>query len=206
MHVDGEPGVSSRSGVRGSCSDPSVQTVSLTLDSSLVGYVRSTRKAAACVRLASASITPGSWDGNPLVIAHPTHCAEDRGSAVQPAPPLLQGPTMPLGRFTLVANFVLDTTASGVCNAHALPISRLIRRCQPIGYGCATRFTGVSKKSFGFTHFRSRRPRHRARPSRSSGQASAIAHRAVRRQARQPRRLTEEPTRRLFDAKVGTLR
>ena len=40
------------------CSDPSVQTVSLTLDSSLVGYVRSTRKAAACVRLASATIAP----------------------------------------------------------------------------------------------------------------------------------------------------
>ena len=135
-----------------SCSDPSVQTVSLTVDSSLVGYVRSTRKATACVRLASASITPGSWDGNPLVLAHPVHCAAGTEARLcNQHLPLLQGPPMPLGRFTLVADFVLDTTASGVCNAHAVadfsPDTSLpadwVRLRDP--------FQGVSKKSFGFT-------------------------------------------------------
>ena len=58
---------------------------------------------------------------------------------------------MPLGRFTLVADFVLDSTASGVCNAHAVadfsPDTTLpadwVRMRDP--------FQGVSKKSFGFT-------------------------------------------------------
>jgi hypothetical protein len=134
------------------CSDPSVQTVSLTLDSSLVGYVRSARKAGACVQLASASITPESWNGNPLVIAHPAHCASGTQARLcNQHLPLLQGPPMPLGRFTLVADFVLDTTASGVCNAHAVadfsPDTSLpadwVRMRDP--------FQGVSKKAFGFT-------------------------------------------------------
>ena len=134
------------------CSDPSVQTVALTLDSSLVGYVRSTRKAAACVRLASASIAPESWDGSPLVLAHPQHCVSGTQARLcNQHLPLVQGPPMPLGRFTLIADFVLDTTASGVCNAHAVadfsPDTTLpaewVRMRDP--------FQGVSKKSFGFT-------------------------------------------------------
>ncbi len=134
------------------CSDPSVQTVSLTLESSLIGYVRSARKAAACVRLASASITPESWNGNPVVLAHPPHCASGTEARLcNQHLPLLKGPPMPLGRFTLVADFVLDSTASGVCNAHAVadfsPDTTLpadwVRMRDP--------FQGVSKKSFGFT-------------------------------------------------------
>jgi hypothetical protein len=134
------------------CSDPSIQTVSLTLDSSLVGYVRSTRKAVACVRLASASIAPQSWEGSPVALAHPTHCASGTQASLcnQHLPPL-QGPPMPLGRFVLVADFVLDTTASGVCNAHAVadfsPDTSLpaewVRMRDP--------FQGVSKKAFGYT-------------------------------------------------------
>ena len=134
------------------CSDPSVKTVSLILDSSLVGYVRSARKAAAGARLASASITPESWDGNPLVLTHPPHSASGTEARLcNQHLPLLEGPPMPLGRFTLVADFVLDTTASGVCNAHAVadfsPDTTLpadwVRMRDP--------FQGVSKKLFGFT-------------------------------------------------------
>jgi hypothetical protein len=135
-----------------SCSDPSIRTVSLTLDSSLVGYVRSTRKASACVRLASASITPESWEGAPLVLAHPPHCASGTQARLcNQHLPTLQGSPMPVGRFTLVADFVLDVTASGVCNAHAVadfsPDTTLpadwVRMRDP--------FQGVSKKAFGFT-------------------------------------------------------
>jgi hypothetical protein len=58
---------------------------------------------------------------------------------------------MPVGRYTLVADFALDTTASGVCNAHAVadfsPDTTLpadwVRMRDP--------FHGVSKKSFGFS-------------------------------------------------------
>jgi hypothetical protein len=58
---------------------------------------------------------------------------------------------MPLGRYTLVANFVLDTRASGVCDSHSVadfdPDTTLpadwVRTRDP--------FQGVSKKAFGFT-------------------------------------------------------
>src|SRR5208337_1944819 len=100
------------------CSDPSITRVCLTLDSTLAGYVRSVRKAGAYVRLASASVSPASWTGPPLALDHPPLCASGtQGPLCNQHLPPVQGPLMPLGRYTLVANFVLDTTASGVCNA-----------------------------------------------------------------------------------------
>ncbi len=134
------------------CSDPSVQTVSLILDSSLIGYVRSSRKAAACVRLASARIAPHSSQGISVELVHPPLCVSGtQGRLCNQHLPLAQGPPMPLGRFILIADFVLDTTASGVCNAHAAadfsPDTKLpmewVRTRDP--------FQGVSKKSFGFS-------------------------------------------------------
>jgi hypothetical protein len=134
------------------CSDPSIQTVKLTLDSSLVGYVRSSRKATAGVTLASASVIPASWPGSPLTLAHPTlSSAGTQAHLCNQHLPLVEGPPMPLGRYTLVADFVLDTTASGVCNAHAVadfsPDTTLpadwVRMRDP--------FQGVSKKAFGFS-------------------------------------------------------
>jgi hypothetical protein len=134
------------------CSDSSITRVCLTLDSTLVGYVRSNRKAGAYVRLASASVSPAFWTGPPLAINHPPFCASGTEARLcnQHLPPV-QGPPMPLGRYTLVANFVLDTTASGICNAHAVtdfsPDTSLpadwVRMRDP--------FQGASKKSFGFT-------------------------------------------------------
>jgi hypothetical protein len=133
------------------CSDPSVKTVVLTLDSSLVGYVRSTRKAGACVRLASAAVTPESWEGTPVGLTHPPLCVSGTDGRLcnQHLPPV-QGPPMPLGRYTLVADFVLDTSASGICNAHAAadfsPDTAL-----PAGWvRMRDPFQGVSKKAFGF--------------------------------------------------------
>jgi hypothetical protein len=133
-------------------SDPSIQTVSLSLDSSLVGYVRSVRRAGACVRLASASVTRASRDAAPLALAHPPLCVSGTdGRLCNQHLPVVQGPPMPLGRYTLAANFVLDTTASGISNAHAVadfsPDTTLpaewVRMRDP--------FQGVSKRAFGFT-------------------------------------------------------
>ena len=134
------------------CSDRSIQTVSLTLDSTLAGYVRSARRAGACVRVASASLTPESWEGTPLLLAHPPLCVSgtDARSCNQHLPPV-QGPPMPVGRYTLIATFVLEVTAGGICNAHAVadfsPDTTLpadwVRMRDP--------FQGVSKRAFGFT-------------------------------------------------------
>jgi hypothetical protein len=122
------------------------------LDSSLVGYVRSFRKAGACARLASAAVTPASWDSPALVIAHPPMCVSgNQGRLCNQHLPLAQGPPTPVGHYVLVADFELDCSAGGVCNAHAaadfspdtaLP-AEWVRMRDP--------FQGVSKKSFGFT-------------------------------------------------------
>jgi hypothetical protein len=134
------------------CSDPSIQSVRLTLDSSLIGYVRSSRRAGASVNLARASVIPEAWEGIPLALAHPPLASSGTEARLcnQHLPPL-EGPPMPLGRFTLVADFVLDATASGVCNAHSVadfsPDTTLpadwVRMRDP--------FQGVSKRSFGFS-------------------------------------------------------
>jgi hypothetical protein len=134
-----------------SCSDPNERNVSLTLSSTLCGYVRSMRKAAAGVQLASASVIPRTETVAPLVLSHPPLGVSGTQARLcnQQLPPA-HGPPMPLGKFTLVADFVLDTTASGICNAHAVadfsPDTSLpadwVRMRDP--------FQGASKKSFGF--------------------------------------------------------
>jgi hypothetical protein len=103
------------------CSDPKVSRVVLTLESSLVGYLSSSRKAGACVRLAGATVTPCSWDSSPLSLTHPASCvASGQARQCNQHLPPIQGPPMPLGRYTLVADFVIDATASGICNARAV--------------------------------------------------------------------------------------
>ena len=87
-----------------------------------------------------------------LTLAHPPLAASGTMARLcnQHLPPL-EGPPMPVGRFTLVADFVLDTTASGICNAHAVadfsPDTSLpaewVRMRDP--------FQGVSKRAFGFS-------------------------------------------------------
>ena len=126
------------------CSDPSVRTVVLAIDSTLAGYVRSSRKASASVTLARASVTPDAWQGTPLAQAHPPLASSGTEARLcNQHLPLVEGPPMPLGRFTLVADFVLDATASGLCNATRLPTFPRIRRCRPIGCACGSVSGGV---------------------------------------------------------------
>jgi len=135
-----------------SCSDPKVQAVALTLDTALVGFVRSKGRAGACVRRAEVSLTPVSVPGMPMAQAYPSMTVEGTAGQLcnQHLPPL-EATAMPVGRYTLVATFLLDTRASGVCDSHAVadfsPDTALpadwVRTRDP--------FQGVSKKSFGFT-------------------------------------------------------
>src|ERR1700677_4364777 len=91
-----------------SCSDPSVQAVSLSLDSSLVGYVRSMRTASASVRLASVSVTGASRDSTAVELAHPPWVVSETEGRLCTQPwPVVQTPPIPLGHYNLVANFVL---------------------------------------------------------------------------------------------------
>jgi hypothetical protein len=134
------------------CSDPSVQTVSLTLDSALVGFVRSKGHAGAAVRVAEVSVTPEGWDGTPLTLWYPPFgvTGKDGRLCNQHLPPVQDMP-MPIGRYVISARFALDTQARGVCDDHAAadfsPDTTLpadwVRTKDP--------FQGVSKKSFGFT-------------------------------------------------------
>jgi hypothetical protein len=134
------------------CSDPHVQTVVLTLDSALVGFVRSKGRAGACVRCAEVSVIPAEGNGPPLAVAYPPLCVEGtRGQLCNQHLPPVEGAPMPLGRYRLVARFLLDTRASGVCDSHSVadfdPDTSLpadwVRTRDP--------FQGVSKKAFGFT-------------------------------------------------------
>ena len=157
-----------------SCSDPNERNVSFTLGSTLCGYVRSMRKAAAGVQLATASVIPSTETVAPLVLSHPVlGVSGTHGRLCNQQLPPVHGPPMPLGKFTLVADFVLDTSASGICNAHAVadfsPDTSLpadwVRMRDP--------FQGASKKSFGYTITLTAGPPSAVPPSASAPSAPA---------------------------------
>jgi hypothetical protein len=134
-----------------SCSDSSTCFVRLTLESALVGFVRSKHRAGASVKLASARIClPGSTE-TPFVVVHPPQNIEgDDGRLCNQHLPLIKVAKMPLGRYILIADFVLACEAGGVLDGHSavdfspstsLP-SDWVRTRDP--------FQGVDKKDFGF--------------------------------------------------------
>lgn len=134
------------------CSDPNVRTVALTLDTSLVGFVRSKGRAGACVRRAEVSVTPAVLPGVPMALAYPSLTVNGTGGQLcnQHLPPL-ESPVMPVGRYTVVATFVLDTRASGICDSHAVADFSPDTALPPEWVRTRDPFQSVSKKSFGFT-------------------------------------------------------
>jgi hypothetical protein len=134
------------------CSDPKQTTVGLTLDTSLVGFVRSKGKAGACMRLAQVCLAPVEAPETPLSQSYPPLCVDRTAGQLcnQHLPPL-EVPAMPVGRYTLTATFVLDTTASGICDSHAVADFSPDTTLPPEWVRTRDPFQGVSKKSFGFT-------------------------------------------------------
>jgi len=133
------------------CPDSATCLVRLTLESALVGLVRSKFKAGACVKMASARIcVPGATE-TPLVVVHPPLCVEgDGGRLCNQHLPLIKVDKMPLGRYVLIADFVLSCDAGGIADGHSaadfspstsLPVD-WVRTRDP--------FQGVDKKDFGF--------------------------------------------------------
>lgn len=106
-----------------SCSDPSIQQVVLTLESNLAGFIRSKHKASATVRLASATIAPVGWGTTPLAVSYPTLsvCGAQGYKYSEPLEPV-KAPPMPLGRYVLQANFIIQATAEGFLDAHSTAI------------------------------------------------------------------------------------
>ncbi len=133
------------------CSDPKQTSVALTLDSALVGFVRSKGKAGACVRIAQVCLTPAGILGSPISVAYPPLCIEGTGGQLcnQHLPPV-EVPVMPVGRYTLTATFAMDTTSSGVCDSHAVADFSPDTALPPEWVRTRDPFQGVSKKSFGF--------------------------------------------------------
>jgi hypothetical protein len=133
------------------CSDPAAASVRLTLDSALVGFVRSKHKAGAGVKLASARVCPLGSPETPLVVVHPPQCVVgDDGRLCNQHLTPIRVDRMPLGQYVLVADFVLACDGGGVTDGHsaadfspstALPAD-WVRTRDP--------FQGVDKKDFGF--------------------------------------------------------
>jgi hypothetical protein len=105
------------------CSDPRVTEVVLTLESNLAGIIRSKHKASACVRLASARISPVGWASAPLGVCYPTLCVTGAQGYKysEPAEPV-KAPPLPLGHYVLQADFIVQATASGFLDAHSTAI------------------------------------------------------------------------------------
>ncbi|WP_406700740.1 hypothetical protein V5E97_18280 [Singulisphaera sp. Ch08] len=112
------------------CSDSSISQVYLTLESNLLGFLRSKHKASAGVRLASATIAPVGWATTPLAVnyqtvgvAGPNGCnGGPKGFKYETPLEPIKSPPMPLGRYVLHATFVVSASASGLLDAHSTAI------------------------------------------------------------------------------------
>jgi hypothetical protein len=124
----------------------------MSLDSVLSGFVRSRHRAGAGTRLATASVTPVGSTQPVMVITHPTLAAlGNDGRHCNQHLPTLEVRGLPLGRYALTAEFVLEAEAFGIADAHShadfSPSGSLpadwVRTRDP--------FQGVDKKNFGFS-------------------------------------------------------
>lgn len=134
------------------CSDPAQRLVSLSLDTSLIGFVRSKGRASACVRRAEICVTPVDVPAGPMTVAYPPLCVEGTAGQLcnQHLPPL-EVPALPVGRYTLTATFVLETQAAGVCDSHAVADFSPDTALPPEWVRTRDPFQGVDKKPFGFS-------------------------------------------------------
>jgi hypothetical protein len=134
------------------CSDKNVKTAKMSLDSVLAGFVRSRHRAGAGAWLATARVCPVGSTQPVMVITHPPLAVEGNdGRHCNQHLPTLEVSGLPLGRYALTAEFVLEAEAAGIADAHAhadfspsgsLP-SDWVRTRDP--------FQGVDKKDFGFS-------------------------------------------------------
>jgi hypothetical protein len=134
------------------CSDKNIKTAKMSLDSVLAGFVRSKHRSGAGTRLATAKICPVGSSQPVMVITHPTLAVEGTdGRHCNQNLPTLEVSGLPLGSYTITAEFVLEAQAFGIADAHShadfspsgsLP-SDWVRTRDP--------FQGVDKKNFGFS-------------------------------------------------------
>ncbi len=152
-------------------SDPSVTEVTLTMDSGLVGFVRSKHRASACVQLASVVIAPLGWSTAPLSASHQPLCVcgPNQQQACEPLGVLNKDPLapvtsqpLPLGRYVIQANFIIQATASGFLDAH----SAAIFSPEPTELDPWERehdiFKGEDKAGYGFTTILTAAPANKA--------------------------------------------
>lgn len=135
-----------------SSDDPKVRAVTLTLHSSMTGYARSRHKASTGIRLAAVSVQSLSAPAPPLVLEHAPLATEGTESRLVNAHlPELESVPMPLGRYLLTMDFVIEAEAGGIFDGHAttelspgttLPDS-WVRTRDP--------FQGIDKTGFGFS-------------------------------------------------------
>src|SRR5262249_21961332 len=107
--------------------DTAIRDVVVTVDSSLIGFVRSKHKASACVHVARAILTPLDGGGPPVVVDHPRPCVVGPnqkcwcplGMLSKNPLPTITSPVLPVGRYLLQVDFALQATACGIADAHS---------------------------------------------------------------------------------------
>ncbi len=134
------------------CSNENIKTATISLDSVLAGFARSKHRAGAGMWLATARVCPVGSTEPVMVITHPALATQGNdGRHCNQHLPTLEVAGLPLGRYALTAEFVLEAEAFGIADAHAhadfspsgsLP-SDWVRTRDP--------FQGVDKKNFGFS-------------------------------------------------------
>ena len=132
--------------------DPQVSNCTLTLDSTLVGYVRSKHRATACVRDTTISLTPLDGGASLIAKAYPEWCASGNDGRLcnQRLAPVVV-PNVPLGKFVLSAHMVIEAQAGGLYDAHAAADFSPSASLPPDFVRLRDPFQNADKKNFGLT-------------------------------------------------------
>jgi hypothetical protein len=163
-----------------SSSDPQVSTCTLTLDSTLIGYLRSKHRASACVRVATVALTPLAGGESLIAASYPESCVSGGdGRLCNQRLASVVVPKVPLGKYILSAQLVVEVQAGGIYDAHsaadfspsaALP-QDFVRLRDP--------FQNTDKKNFGFTMILTAAAPGQAAPRSSDGEPVTFAKKRI---------------------------
>ena len=143
--------------------------MTLAIDVGLVGFVRSKHKASACVQGASVTVTrsaacpPLTLTPNRPCVAGPRPLRRAVGAQSKDPLPTLTSPPLPLGRYVLQADLLLQATAAeGFLDAHSTAIfSPEPKELDPWEREHDP-FKGEEKDGYGFTTIITATPGQRA--------------------------------------------
>jgi hypothetical protein len=132
------------------CTDRKVTAADVSIESTLKGYVRARHKGLGSMRVATAAVYTSSGAPTSLSVTYPPSCATGGCAMAYEQERKVPVVRLPLGRYVLVARFVLQAEASGLTNGRG--VADFSQAALPDGWEQQRDpFKDVKRDGFGFS-------------------------------------------------------